>query len=398
MKVTIEEIYQEILDGRRKSFPPGTWSEDVDGQLKKRIIRYLIEDILKWSDEDIKEKWNQNFIKKLKLTSVMQIYRSSPYEMLNAAYPNRFEPWELKHAPRRFWTYEKSLEVLKKIIEEKERLTDSQLLEKYDLNWLMKNKLGKVCSTYFNDSPYQMLNATYPNRFKEWELKCVPNNFWTYEKGLMALRWWIEEKEKLTTKCLLDVYSREWLRERHLGTPLLKYWDSNVYQMLNAAYPNQFREWELKRVSKKFWNDKEKSLKIFKQIIKEKGMSQEDIKKHYSLKWIINNGLRTPLMRFWSDSPYKLLNEAYPNQFKEWELKVTPNKFWEKKKAKKIIKDEIDKAEISISQLLKTGARKWMVQNKLITPFNRYWGCSTSKMLKEIYPKEFAAEKSKGVC
>ncbi|MCW1941876.1 hypothetical protein OMD49_30365 [Bacillus anthracis] len=168
---------------------------------------------------------------------------------------------------------------------------------------MMKNKLGTVCSTYFNDSPYQMLNAAYPNQFKEWELKCVPNNFWTYEKGLMALRWWIEEKEKLTTKCLLDVYSIEWLRERHLGTPLLKYWDSNVYQMLNAAYPNQFREWELKRVSKKFWNDKEKSLKIFKQIIKEKGMSQEDIKNHYSLKWIINNGLRTPLMKFWSDSP-----------------------------------------------------------------------------------------------
>ncbi|MCW1941875.1 DUF4046 domain-containing protein [Bacillus anthracis] len=100
MKITIEEIYQEILDGRRKSFPPGTWSEDVDGQLKKRIIRYLIEDVLKWSDEDIKEKWNQKFIKKLKLTSVMQIYRGSPYEMLNVAYPNRFEPWELKQAPR----------------------------------------------------------------------------------------------------------------------------------------------------------------------------------------------------------------------------------------------------------------------------------------------------------
>ncbi|PKJ52029.1 DUF4046 domain-containing protein, partial [Bacillus sp. SN10] len=93
MAITIEEIYQEILDGRRKSFPPGTWSRDVDGQLKRRITRYLIEEILKWNDEDIKEKWNQHLIQKFKLTSVMQIYRSSPYEMLNAAYPNRFEAW-----------------------------------------------------------------------------------------------------------------------------------------------------------------------------------------------------------------------------------------------------------------------------------------------------------------
>ncbi|WP_242277251.1 hypothetical protein [Bacillus cereus group sp. BfR-BA-01446] len=100
-------------------------------------------------------------------------------------------------------------------------------------------------------------------------------------------------------------------------------------------------------------------------------------------------------MRFWSDSPYKLLNEAYPNQFKEWELKVAPNKFWEKGKAIKIIKDEIDKTGVSISQLLKMGVRKWMKQNKLTTPFNKYWKCSPSKMLKEIYPKEFEAESSK---
>ncbi|NWK71076.1 DUF4046 domain-containing protein [Bacillus paramycoides] len=397
MAITIEEIYQEILDGKRKSFPRGTWSEDVDGELKRRVTRYLIEDVLKWSDEDIKEKWNQALIRKLKLTGVMQIYRSSPYEMLNEAYPNRFEPWEVKHTPKRFWTYENSLEILKKIIEEKEQLTEYQLLKKYDLNWLVKNNLGGVCSEYFSDSPYDMLNAAYPNRFKAWELKCVPKNFWTKEKGLFALRWWIEQKEKLTTEGLLDVYSGEWLRERNLGTPLLKYWNNNAYKMLNAAYPSQFREWELKRVSNKFWDDKEKSLKVFKLIIKEKGMSQYDIKKNYSLKWIAKNGLRTPLIKFWSDSPYKMLNEAYPNQFKEWELKAVPNRFWEKEKAKKIIKDEIDKAGISISQLLKIGGRKWMRQNKLSTPFNRYWGDSTSKMLKEIYPKEFEAENGKCV-
>ncbi|MBE7123155.1 hypothetical protein FT638_25300 [Bacillus cereus] len=397
MTKTIEEIYQEILDSKRKIFPPGTWSEDMNGELKRRVTQYLIEDVLKWSDEDIKEKWNQSLIIKFKLTSVMQAYRSSPYEMLNAAYPNRFEPWELKYTPKCFWTYEKGLEILRGIIEEKERLTEYQLLNKYDLKWLIENKLGEVCSSYFNGSPYQMLNAAYPDRFKEWELKSVPKNFWTKEKGLLALRWWIEKKEKLTKEDVLDVYSGEWLRERNLGTPLLKYWNRNAYQMLNAAYPNQYREWELKRVSNKFWNDKEKSLKIFKQIIKEKGMSQDDIKKHYSLKWIVNNGLRTPLMRFWSDSPYKMLNEAYPNQFKEWELKVVPNRFWEKEKAKKIIKDEIDKAGISVSQLLKIGGRKWMMKNKLSTPFNKYWGGSTSTMLKEIYPKEFEVENSKRV-
>lgn len=389
MPITIEEIYQEILDGKRSRFPPGTWIEDINGELKKRVTRYLIEVVLKWNDEQIKEKWNQRLIIKLRLTRVMHLYRGSPYQMLNAAYPNRFEPWELKRTPKDFWTYEKSLEILKEIIENKEKLTKRQLLDVYSLEWLTKHNILWACSKYFNDSPYQMLNAAYPNQFKEWELKCVPNNFWTKEKGLEALRWWIDKKENLTKENLLNVYSGEWLKERNLGSPLFMYWDGNAFKMLDTAYPNQFREWELKKVSNNFWDDQESSLKIFKKIIQEKGMSKNDITESYSLKWITKNGLRTPLIKFWSDSPYKMLNAAYPNQFKEWELKNTPNRFWEKEKAKQIIKNEIDKAEITISQLLKSGGRKWMERNKLSTPFNKYWRGSTLTMLKEIYPKEF---------
>ncbi|PEK57846.1 hypothetical protein [Bacillus wiedmannii] len=386
MAITIEEIYQEILDNKRGKFPRNTWNQDEGGELKKRVTQYLIEVVLKWNDEDIRERWNQRIIIKSKLTSVLQAYHSSPYVMLNAAYPNRFEAWELKHTLKGFWTYDKSLEILKKIIEEKERLTEHQLLEVYSLEWLAKKNLGGVCWTYFKDSPYAMLNAAYPNRYKEWELKHVPKNFWTRKKALKALCWWIDKKEKLTGKSLLNVYSGEWLKERKLSTPLLKYWNNSPFKMLNEAYPNRFREWELKKVSNNFWESEEKSLQIFKQIIKESNYTTDDIKKHFSLKWITDHGLRTPLMKFWSDSPYRILNAAYPGQFKEWELNNAPNRFWEKEKAKELIKDEIEKDCISISQLLEFGGRKWMTKKQLITPFNKYWGGSTHAMLNELFP------------
>ncbi len=51
--VTIEEIYQEILDGKRKRFPPNTWKEDLDNKLARRVITYLLHSILKWDKEDI---------------------------------------------------------------------------------------------------------------------------------------------------------------------------------------------------------------------------------------------------------------------------------------------------------------------------------------------------------
>ncbi|MEC3040204.1 hypothetical protein P9Z79_26585, partial [Bacillus cereus] len=51
--VQIEEIYQEILDGKRSRFPPNTWKEDSNRELSKRVTKYLIETILKWNEEDI---------------------------------------------------------------------------------------------------------------------------------------------------------------------------------------------------------------------------------------------------------------------------------------------------------------------------------------------------------
>lgn len=54
--LTIEEVYQQILDGKRRMFPRGTWSEDIDRNLIKRVTRYLIEVILQWDKNQIKRK------------------------------------------------------------------------------------------------------------------------------------------------------------------------------------------------------------------------------------------------------------------------------------------------------------------------------------------------------
>lgn len=323
MTITIEEIYQEILDGKRRRFPNRTWHDDERGELIQKLTRYLIEEVLEWNDEQIKENWGIQLIRKMKLAG--------------------------------------------------------------------------GCNIHFNDSPYKMLNHAYPNRFKEYEFKNTPNNFWTKEKALKVLHDWIDNKEKLTREQLLDVYGVTWLKERYLDTPLQKYWNSSPYKMLDDAYPNQFNEQELKNAPCNFWEDATKSLKIFKETIQKQNMSMDDIKEQYSLKWILENGLHTPLKKFWNSSPYKMLNAAYPNHFHEWELKDAPNGTWtNKENAKKIIKNEIDKSDLSVSQLLDRGVEKWMKEKKLLTPYYKHWNASALRMLKEIYPEEFRKQIDNG--
>ncbi|MGR5967564.1 hypothetical protein ACT7C1_01675, partial [Bacillus paranthracis] len=102
LAVRIEEIYQEILDGDRKKFPPGTWSEDENNELARRVTKYLIEQVLIWNIQDLREGWNQKLIQKMKLTTVLAKYNNSPYRMLNDAYPGHVKRMGIKNGPSTF--------------------------------------------------------------------------------------------------------------------------------------------------------------------------------------------------------------------------------------------------------------------------------------------------------
>ncbi len=51
--ITIEDIYQEILDGKRNRFPRNTWNLDENNEMAKRVTRYLVTNILNWNEEEI---------------------------------------------------------------------------------------------------------------------------------------------------------------------------------------------------------------------------------------------------------------------------------------------------------------------------------------------------------
>ncbi|TCW45413.1 uncharacterized protein DUF4046 [Bacillus thuringiensis] len=93
--ITIEEIYQEILDRKRNRFPRNTWNSDKNNDMAKRVTRYLVTNILNWNEEQIKQYWNNALIVKYRLQGLLKLkYENSPYAMINDVYPNRFKEWE----------------------------------------------------------------------------------------------------------------------------------------------------------------------------------------------------------------------------------------------------------------------------------------------------------------
>ncbi|MCP1166602.1 DUF4046 domain-containing protein [Bacillus sp. 1813sda1] len=321
-EVAIEDIYQEILDGKRNKFPPNTWKEDKDNKMARRIITYLLNSILKWNKEDIRKKWNTKLIVKYRLRGLLKHrYENSPFKAINDLYPNQFKEWEFGMTPLNYWTKEKALTILKWIIEEKEGLSQEKLLGVYGKKWLKKNKLSAPLAMYWNSSPYAMINDLYPRRFKEWEFGMTPNNFWTKEKALEALKWSIEEKERLTPKQLLDIYNIKWLKTHGLASACQLIWGNSPFRMINDLYRDRFKEWEFRVTPVGYWS-KRKALEALRWTIEEKEkLDEKQLLQVFNQKWLIEQKLWTPLKRYWKGSPYEMLNALYPNRFSKNMLK-----------------------------------------------------------------------------
>ena len=98
----------------------------------------------------------------------------------------------------------------------------------------------------FNSSPYQAINTTYPNKFKEWEFSKTPSNFWIKEKGVEAIKWLIEEKLKLTDEELKEQLSEKLFIDNKLRGMLYICFNYSPYQAINTAYPNKFKPEDFK--------------------------------------------------------------------------------------------------------------------------------------------------------
>ncbi|ARV91359.1 hypothetical protein BK727_07265 [Bacillus thuringiensis serovar roskildiensis] len=320
--ITIEEIYQEILDGHRSRFPPGTWKLDTDNEMARRVTKYLIKTILQWNEDEIKQNWNTSLLVKYRLRGVLQNkYENSPYKMLNDTFPQKFKEWELGMTPLNFWTKKKALQVLKWTIEEKEQLTSEKLLKVYGLKWLQRQRLSAPLRTIWNGSPYAMINDLYPDLFKEWQFSMVPNKFWTKEKAIEALKWTIEKKEMLNIEHLKLIYGYNWLVKSGLKGACQLFWKDSPYAMINDAYPNQFKEWEFKMTPTGFWT-KENALEALRWTIEEKEqLTDNQLLQCFTIKWIVKHKLWTPLIRYWNGSPYAMLNDLYPSRYTKYMLK-----------------------------------------------------------------------------
>lgn len=186
------EIYKQVLEGKLSRFPKGFWN-NIGLANEKAITEYLIETVLEWDKSMVCKKLSQKTFRQNKLGGMLNCsFSSSPYKALDNACSGMYKPWELSHSPINTWDVDTAIEALVWVIEVKCKLNDKQVLEEYGYEFVCSNGLKAAYSLFINE--YEFINSAYPKKFKPWFFRQCPNDYWTPETKVEAMKWLVYEQ------------------------------------------------------------------------------------------------------------------------------------------------------------------------------------------------------------
>ena len=418
-------VYKMVLEGRIKSFPRNFWKYADT----RKIIRYLIEKELEWTDSELLEKLSIDTFKQFSLGSMLnRMYGNNTYKAIDHAYPNRFKPWEYSRTRRNTWkiietpvdmtnyissfvinsenlnsSYKikihnnyhinslNSTQAIKWMIEEKLKWDDEDIKNNLSLNTFKEYGLYSMIVKKYNYNIYKAIDATYPNRFKPWELYKLNRLRWTKELFLEATKWMIEEKLKWNEEDIKNKLTIDIFKKYNIYGGLLKYYNGSTYYVVSELYPNIFKIWEFRRVPKHIWT-KELFLEATKWMIEEKlKWNEEDIKNRLTIDIFKKYKLDEQIYRYYNYNIHVLLDELYPNKFKPWELKKCSKTLWTDRNniveaIKWMIEEKLQWDEEDIIELLTKNTFK---ENGLYTLICKVYKNNVYNAINEIYPGKF---------
>ena len=151
------EIIKRVINRQILKVPMGFW----DKETAVLAVRYLIVDYLKYSRDNIYEKFTIRDLSKYGLRSVRKY--GSTYELVTLAVPEfNLMPWELKKLPNEYWTDEHIKEAIDWLVYEVLDTTPEKA--KITGRILIKNKLLRVY-TKKNRSIKAIMETAYPVKY-----------------------------------------------------------------------------------------------------------------------------------------------------------------------------------------------------------------------------------------
>lgn len=317
-KVNAVEVYKKVLNGDIKGFPFGFWtSKDVMNNCAK-ITRYLIEEELEWTDEDIKLSLSPEVFEDMMLSKMLTyIFKGNFYDAILNAFPEKnLKPWEMKYTCKGFWKNDDYVEqTLNWLFFEKLKWDTEDIVSKVSKSTFENSNLSSLYHYRFKNKKENLLKYLGISQnsalFKEKELnsdKEVADFLLTIFKDL---KW---NHEKIAKNFNEDIIIKNGLKKVFQDR-----FNSDIFQMLDFVKKDEFICWELKFLPV-FYFESEKNQKealnwLFKANL---NWDVNSAIKRFNDEIFRDNGLGYIYKNIFNNNMIELLRFVYADEFDKY--------------------------------------------------------------------------------
>lgn len=311
-KQDVINTYRHVLNNKC-NLPIDFWR--ISGEAKLGIcIRYLIEEVMGGTKEDIKLLLNLKFLRDNRLgNAYATVCNKSMSKVLRCAYPD-IHPWELNCKVYKY-TEDDCVVALKWLYSEKYPYNRDFILENFNPDFLRSNKLYFI-NKYKDKFVY--LDRAFPGEFKRWDFK-VPKGYWNSETVLEYVRWYYTEYHEYDKNFILSSWISSTDFEYYKNDKYLRKIrnavrnsNMNPIDVICNAFPDEFTEKELKGRCYRYV-DPGKVKREVEQLIENNKLTEDDVYKVFSWKYLNEHGLGG--LKYHYDSAFDLLELTYPGKF-----------------------------------------------------------------------------------
>lgn len=168
---SIISIYEDVLTGTRKTLPRGTWNND---QYVVLIIRYALEIKSNLSIEEI-SKITRQTIKEMRLWGALNRFKSTK-RLLQFVYPDTFDEFDSHRVPTNYWSDINNIKKRFEYLLQKNNINFMDIPQFVTYNQLIEWGFANPLKRH-DDSPFQLINGLYPNKFKPYQFKKSPQRY-----------------------------------------------------------------------------------------------------------------------------------------------------------------------------------------------------------------------------
>ena len=270
--------------------------------------------------EDLPVEFDEAFIYNNNLGQIYEWAHQSRFALIEMAMPGKFKAWQFNEIEK--WLESKDLktcarEGLMWLMNSKLQCSRGDLPTLLSKQVFAENGLEKLIEK-FDNSCFRLVDQVFPGVFRQWQFTEEEQLIWFQENRMQiaadATKWLIEDRLGIPFE---DIAKRISIREFHMNglSKLLDLFNQNLYQVIENAYPGQFKPWQFNEQNE-IWKSSD-ALEIARQatqwLIEEKlHITNEKALKTLTRRHFISNGLGQMLGSLFNHSPFAALENLMP--------------------------------------------------------------------------------------